>query len=194
MDLVEAARDLDARLDRRVWGSAAEVWVCTQEGWLHLDEIRIEGHPATMLQRAWDEGVRVPHPGSLALGMAVEGWRALTLDEVAEVEPEFYEQLLDEAKQRVTLSPDLDLDLEELAEDSWRAVTDSTPSGLLPENLRVEVRNCAVIGKDGTQVYVIRDRDGDGPTTLPTIGPEQIDEARVPAYMHMFLNRRRPEE
>lgn len=187
-DLLALALDFDARLEGREWGSPAEYYLIG-DGEFTLLWTLLE-HPADSLQTAWDQGKRAANAEALAL--ITEGWRHLTLEEMAERHPDYFSDLLNEARARVA-DFDLPVDPEALMEDSWAEVLKTVAPAVMPVTLRTEVRNAVVIGRDGTQVYVIRERDGE-PVALPTIPPEHITESRVPDYMHQFLNGKRPTE
>jgi len=178
---------LEATLEEVGWGQPARFYVI--EGTEAEPTFRpfadIDGHPCDVLQGMWAEGIRAPE-GAIGLALVVEGKRHVRLDELKEREPEQYARICKAAAEEYGED-----EIETAVETAWVDTCFELSPILMPENLRVHVRNSVAVMHTGWTLTVIRDQDGE-PEVLDPVPPKRLAQSRVPDFMWQFLTGKAP--
>lgn len=178
---------LEAVLEEAGWGQPARFYVI--EGSEVEPTFRpfadIDGHPCDVLQGMWGAGARVPD-GAIGLALVVEGERHLRVAELKERAPERYARIVEAAAEDYAAE-----EIETAVENAWSDVCFEVTPILMPDNLRVHVRNSVAVMHTGWTLTVIRDQGGD-PEVLDPVPPRRLTQSRVPDFMWQFLAGKEP--
>lgn len=188
---------LESDLEARGWDQPIGVYAIggtMEDPILSKFPIDVQAHPVELLQELWDHGVRI-QPQAIGIAVSSEAWRYLTLDEMAERDPERYETFtklveplfegLSEEERRKRLAQSL---------TQFQRTRLPGPASM-PDSLRRELRSITAVFRTGEIASAMRDRGGEPRFDLYRPGDsKRAYTGRVPEAMTKFLNNERPSE